>query len=349
MAASRDIPFALPQTEVVQKATLHLRYAFSPTLIPQMSHLNVYLNGALVATLPVPQKVENVQEGLKTDLPLPAELLVRNNVLRFEFIGHYTQQCEDPANTVLWGRVEANSGIEISGSLLPLADDLKILPLPFYDGAISSASASIPFAFTTDRPSDQAFQAAGILASWFGVLAKSRPLTFPVTKGGILPPGNVVVLVEGLSNLPAGIDLNGGGPTIAVRTNPVDPYGKVLIVAGDNADQLVTAARTVATGNMMLQGTTVHVGEYQLPRPREADDAPLWLKTDRISPFWDYSGNAELQSDGSGPLPVYLRLPPDLYYGDRQNIPLHMDYSLQCDSIGERIDAARDGQRSSGQ
>ena len=326
VAASREIPFALPQTEVVQKATLHLRYAFSPTLIPQMSHLNVYLNGALVATLPVPQKVDNVQEGLKTDLALPSELLVRNNVLRFEFIGHYTQQCEDPANTVLWGRVEATSGIEISGSLLPLADDLKILPLPFYDGAISSASASIPFAFTTDRPSNQAFQAAGILASWFGVLAKSRPLTFAVTKGTLLPPGNVVVLVEGLSNLPAGIDLSGGGPIIAVRTNPVDPYGKVLIVAGDNADQLVTAARSVATGNMMLQGTTVHVGEYQLPRPREADDAPLWLKADRISPFWDYSGNPQLQSDGSGPLPVYLRLPPDLYYGDRQNIPLHMDY-----------------------
>jgi len=325
VAASRDVPFSLPQTEVVQKATLHLNYAFSPGLIAQMSHLNVYLNGSLVSTLPVPAKIENVQDALKADIPLPSELLVRNNVMRLEFIGHYTQQCEDPANTVLWGRVENTSSIEVSGSLLPLADDLKILPLPFYDGAVSSASASIPFAIT-GSPSSKTLQAAGILASWFGVVAKSRPLTFPVSIGNTLPPGNVIVLAESYSNLPAGIDLQGGGPVIAVRTNPVDPYGKVLIVAGDDPDQLVTAARAVATGNMMLQGDTVRIRGYQLPQPRAADDAPLWLTTDRLSPFWDYSGNPELQSDGSGPLAVYLRLPPDLYYGDQANIPLHMDY-----------------------
>ncbi len=324
--ASRDIPFALPQTDVVQKATLHLRYAFSPSLIAQMSHLNVYLNGELVSTLPVPTKIEDVQEGLKADLPLPSELLVRNNVLRIGFIGHYTQQCEDPANTVLWSRVETSSSIEVSGSLLSLADDLKILPLPFYDGAISSDSASVPFAFTSSRPSNKAFQAAGIVASWFGVLAKSRPFTFPVTLGSTLPRGNVVVFVESASDLPAGIDLGAGGPSIAVRTNPVDPYGKVLIIAGDDADQLVTAARAVATGNLMLQGASIRIPNYQLPQPRKADDAPLWLKTDNISPFWDYSGNPQLQSDGSGPLPVYLRLPPDLYYGDQRDLPLHLDY-----------------------
>ncbi len=133
------------------------------------------------------------------------------------------------------------------------------------------------------------------------MVARSRPLTFPVTVGNTLPTGNVIVLVEGFANLPPGItDLGDSGPVIAVRTNPVDPYGKVLIVAGGDADQLLTAARAVATGNMMLQGTTNNIGDYQLPRPREADDAPLWLRTDKISPFWDYSGDPELQSDGSG-------------------------------------------------
>src|SRR5262249_47246438 len=102
--------------------------------------------------------------------------------------------------------------------------------------------------------------------------------------------------------------------------------GKILLVAGNDANQLVTAARALATGNMLLQGTTILVPEYHLPPARAADDAPLWLKTERISPFWDYSESPELQSDGSGPLAVYLRLPPDLYYGERQNIPLRMDY-----------------------
>ena len=326
VAASRNIPFSLPQTEIVQKATLHLRYSFSPGLISQLSHLNVFLNGTLVATLPMPQTIENVQDSLTAELPLPAELLVRNNVLGFEFIGHYTQRCEDPANTVLWSRVEDSSSIEVSGSLLSLADDLKILPLPFYDGAIGSASASIPFAFSSRQLTNEAIQAAGIVASWFGVVARSRHLKFPVTIGNTLSKGNVVIFAERYSDLPAGIDLGSGGPTVAVRTNPVDPFGKVLIIVGDNPDQLVTAARAIATGNKMLQGTTVHISGFELPEARQAGDAPLWMKTDRLSAFWDYSGDAELQSDGSGPLAVYLRVPPDLYYGDKQNLPLHVDY-----------------------
>jgi len=323
--ASRNIPFSLPQTQVVQEAKLNLRYSFSPALIPQMSHLSVFLNGTMIATLSMPPKTENVQDELSAKLPLPAELLVRDNVLAFQFVGHYTQSCEDPSNTVLWGRVEANSSIDLSGSLLALSDDLRILPLPFYDGQVSSSSASIPFVFA-ERPSSQALQAAGVVASWFGVNAKSRALQFPVTIGSPLPKGNVILFVENFANLPAGIEFNGGGPTIAVRTNPNDPYGKILVIAGDGAAQLLTAARTVALGNATLQGRTIHISDFQLPAAREADDAPLWMKTEKLSPFWDYSGNAELQSDGSAPLPVYMRIPPDLYYGDEENLELHMDY-----------------------
>jgi cellulose synthase (UDP-forming) len=330
--ASRNIPFSLPQTEVVRQAALKLQYAFSPGLIAQMSHLNVFLNGTLISTLPVPRNSGEMQSALNATIPLPADLLVRDNVLGFEFIGHYTQQCEDPANTVLWSRIENSTSIDLEGSLLPLADDLKILPLPFYDGAISSESATIPFAFAS-APSNQSLEAAGIVASWFGVQAKSRPLHFPVTTNGALPKGNVILFVQNSSDVPPGLDLNVAGPTVAVRTNPSDPYGKVLVIAGNDTGQLLTAARAVAIGNSLLQGRTSQISNLQLPAARQADDAPLWLRTDRISPFWDYSGNAALQSDGSGPLPVYLRIPPDLYYGDQKNLPLHLDYQYNAISL----------------
>src|SRR5262249_29701421 len=152
------------------------------------------------------------------------------------------------------------------------------------------------------QPTSTTLQAAGVLASWLGVLAKSHTLTMPVTVGSTVPKGNVILFVAKPSDLPAGLDLDVNGPTIAVRTNPSDPYGKVLVIAGSEADQLVTAARAIALQNAMLQGRTVHVSEFELPAPREADDAPLWLRTDRISPFWNYTDNAELRSDGSGPL-----------------------------------------------
>ena len=135
-----------------------------------------------------------------------------------------------------------------------------------------------------------------------------------------------ILFVENPSDLPPGMDLDVSGPTIAVRTNPSDPYGKVLVIAGADPTQLVTAARAIALQNAMLQGRTARVSDFELPSPREADDAPLWMSTERISPFWNYTDNAELRSDGSGPLAVYLRVPPDLYYGDRSTIPLDVDY-----------------------
>jgi cellulose synthase (UDP-forming) len=323
--ASRSIPFSLPQTQVAQQAKLNLKYSFSPSLLGQLSHLNVLLNGALIASLPVPAKTADVQDALSTSLTLPAELLTRNNVLGFQFIGHYTMSCEDPANSVLWGRVETNSNIEVSGSLLPLSDNLNMLPLPFYDESVGSTTASIPFAFAS-QPSRRALEAAGIVASWFGIRAKARALTFPVTVDGALPKGNVVLFVEEPSGMPTGLDLRGGGPVIAIRTNPNDPFGKVLIIAGDDGTQLVTAARSLALENNLLQGRTIQVSDFQLPPVRQADDAPLWLRTDRVSPFWNYSVDKALQSDGSGTLPVYVRIPPDLDFGGTSTLPLHLDY-----------------------
>ncbi len=331
VAASRKIPFSLPQNELVQQASLNLHYAFSPGLIPQMSHLSVILNGTLIATLPVPGDNGKMQNALSANIVLPETLLVRDNVLEFEFIGHYTQQCEDPANTVLWGRVENTSTVQLSGSLLPLADDLKILPLPFYDGAVSSQNVTIPFVFAAP-PKGEALTAAGVIASWFGATAKSRPLYFPVTVA-TLPKGNIVLFSENDSSLPPGLNLQTHGSSISVRTNPADPYGKVLIIAGDSPEHLLAAARALAIGSAVLQGATSQIGNLQLPAPRAADDAPLWIKTDRIVPFSDYPGLTQLQSDGSGPLPVYLRVPPDLYYGDKENLKLHMDYWYNAISL----------------
>ena len=168
VAASRDVAFALPQTEVPQHATLDLNYAFSPGLIPQISHLNVILNGVLVSSFPMPNTKNAPLDEMHATIDLPADLLVRKNVLTFEYVGHYTMQCEDPTNTTLWARVEDSSRIDISGVPLSLGSDLKLLPLPFYDGAVSSAVATIPVVFAS-RPSNRAMEAAGAVTSWFGV------------------------------------------------------------------------------------------------------------------------------------------------------------------------------------
>ncbi len=327
--SSQSMPLNLPYTQVVQQGTLHLRYVFSPGLIAALSHLNVLLNGTLVATLPAPSSTGGRESVLTASLQLPVDLLVRNNTLQFEFVLHYAQSCEDPDNPALRAHIDTNSSVELSGSLLPLADDLKQLPLPFYDSGASGGTAIVPIAFTR-QPGDQALTAAGIVASWLGVRAKSEAIEFPVSIGSQLPRGNAILFIDNPASIPAGLNLNVAGPVIEERKNPSDPFGKVLIVAGTDATQLMLAARALALDQATVQGPTFRVSDLSLPAPRKDDDAPLWLSTGETLPLWQYSDNPEIASQGSSPIPVYLRVPPDLYYGDRTLVALHLDYTYNA-------------------
>ncbi len=331
-----SIYFSLPQDEVAKQASLHLVVHFSPSLLPALSHLKLMLNGTLFATVSVPQSGASGSGGsgaaLATEVALPAELLVRNNELAFEFVGHYTEGCEDPLSTALWAQVDPSSAIAVAGVLLPLADDLRNLPLPFFDAKLSKPPV-IPVMFATP-PSLSGLEAAGVVTSWLGALADYRPMRFPVSVG-TLPPGNVVLIAEDGNALPPGLNLAASNaPTVAVRTNPVDPYGKVLIVTGGDARQTLEAAQAVATGWPGLEGATATINEMHLPAKNRADDAPRWQEPgDRVK-LVNFTTPQELEGDGSGPLAAYYRVPPDLYYGDKQNVLLHLDYRYNSVPIG---------------
>ena len=132
------------------------------------------------------------------------------------------------------------------------------------------------------------------MASWFGLLARSRPLSFPVTIGETLPKGNVIVFVEHASALHLCLAVDINGPTVAVRTNPSDPYGKVLVIAGSDAAQMLNAARAITLGKALLQGRTAEIDSFELPPPRTADDAPLWMRTDRPVPNFGLCGRSRV-------------------------------------------------------
>ncbi|HUB19277.1 MAG TPA: UDP-forming cellulose synthase catalytic subunit [Acidobacteriaceae bacterium] len=327
------IYFAIPQNEVVRQASMHLYYHFSPSLIPAQSQLKLILNGTPFATLAVPQTPTN-GAVIQSDVVVPADLLVRNNQLTFEFIGHYAATCEDPTNSALWAHVDTNTTIALSGDLLPLANDLKFLPLPFFDAQLAQPPV-IPVVFGA-APSLRGLEAAGVVTSWFGVLGDYRSMRFPVSVG-TLPPGNVVLIAENTAALPPGLNLASvDAPTLAVRTNPVDPYGKVLIVTGADADQTLQAAQALATGWPGLEGATAAVTQFSLPAKSSPDDAPRWRVADDHGhvPIW--TGPAEaLQGDGNAPLVAYYKIPPDLFFQDaQQNVRLHLDYRYNAVPIG---------------
>jgi cellulose synthase (UDP-forming) len=324
--SSHSIYFTLPQTHVARTAKIHLYYAFSPSLLPQLSHIKLIMNGTLFATVqPTPGQVggSSSQEA-EAEFTIPSELLVHNNALTIQFIGHYTMVCEDPSNTTLWSRVHRNTYLDIQGDLLPLADDLKQLPMPFLDPAVIQP-LSIPVVFAS-APSLRAIQAAGVVTSYFGMISENRPVRFPVRIGQI-PMGNAIVISDSSSNLPEGLNLTGiSSPTVAMRNNPNDPYSKILVIAGADSDQLLRAAQAVALHSDMLAGAQTTIDSLKLPDKQQPDGAPRWARTDQTIALWDYATADQLQGDGSSPLNVYFRIPPDIFYSERPNAVLRLAY-----------------------
>jgi len=380
--AYRPVYFSLPLDELVRTATMKIRYQFSPGLLAGISHLNVSLNGTLVATLPVVAASNDTvqQKGLtavqkaaanpldtaragernsldtarageqssllEATLTLPADRLLRSNQLTFEFIGHYTLECEDSSNSTLWTHIDSSSTLELAGSLLPLKNDLNLLPLPFYDAAVDLHPV-VPIVFLS-HPTPKAMRAAGIIASWFGILADERPVRFPVSFG-VIPTGNAIVIAENPREIPASLDFPAAsGPTIAMRTNPADPDAKVLLVTGESGDDLLTAVLALALERNLFQGDQVRIPNLTLPGPRKPDDAPRWLSTDRDKaanfgqiaqsgdqpgrPPGDQTGDLpgdlplDAQGDGSVPHDIHMRIPPDLYFDQIENLAFHLSY-----------------------
>lgn len=171
------------------------------------------------------------------------------------------------------------------------------------------------------------------MASWFGVLGSARPVRFSVSVGQV-PQGNVVVFASGpaRSSFPSVLPV---GASLSLKQNPSDATGSALIVSGDDAAQLLAAARSLsllkgsartAMGEgSALQGDTLQVKDFSLPAERKPDDAPRWMPTDRLVSLANYGAQAGMQSDGTNPVPVYFRVAPDLYYGENQNLQLHLN------------------------
>ena len=181
----------------------------------------------------------------------------------------------------------------------------------------------------------KAVQAAGIVTSYFGMISENRPVRFPVHIGAI-PPGNAILIAEDPSSLPAVLNLSGvTSPTVAMRDNPNDLFSKLLIITGGSADDLIKAAQAVALHSEMLDGPQAAIEGVTLPGKQAPDGAPRWARTDQTIALWDYASAEQMQGDGTAPLNVYFRIPPDIYYAtEGPNTKLHVVYRYNSVPIG---------------
>lgn len=319
------IEFGVRSDEVVTQSTLNLQYTPSPSLIPVQSHLKVFLNDQLMGV----QTIEKDQLGKPNQLKMAIDprYISDFNRIRLEFVGHYQNVCENPANSTLWLEVGKGSSLSLTVQKLPLSNDLAHFPVPFFD-ARDSRPLTLPMVFSA-APNAGEQQAAAILASWFGVKAQWRGQTFPVLYNQ-LPDSHAVVFATNdhrpdfLRDLPPV-----KGPTVQMVSQPNNPYVKMLLVLGRDDKDLVTAAKGIAQGNLLFRGSNVSVDNVEQLNPRQPYDAPNWVRTDRPMNFGELKQYAEqLQGNGIEPNPITLNmnLPPDLFLINSHGIDMRLKY-----------------------
>ncbi|EKM95050.1 cellulose synthase regulator protein [Stutzerimonas degradans] len=326
---AEQVEFGLRHDRIATAATLHLDYTPSPALLPVLSHLRVYLNDELMGTLPITQ--EQIGQRVRKELTLDPRLLGDFNRVRVEFVGHYSDICEDPAHSGLWLNLGRQSRVSLDEQALDVTGDLAWFPLPFFDER-DTQQLNIPVVFT-GAPTLGEQRAAGILASYFGSLAAWRSATFPVLFDTLpataeRPQPALVFATNDRRPSFLAEHPKADGPTVELIDHPQNRYSKLLLVSGRNDDDLVIAATALALDRGQLRGNRIRLDQVEPPL-RKPYDAPNWIRTDRavqLSELIDYP--QQLQVSGLQPYPITLdiNLPPDLFVWRNQGIPLQTRY-----------------------
>lgn len=324
--SSDTIVLGAKSDELVTRAVLRLNYTYSPSLIPMESHLKIIINDEVAHVLPVTK--ENLGRNITETLEINPKLFTNLTRIKFQFIGHYTHDCEDPLHTSLWMEIGGSSQLELTILPLALKNDLALLPEPFFNARDFNTRLTVPFVFSA-APEKATLNAAGILSSWFGKLAAWRGARFPA-KLDVLPPGHAVVFVTSkdrpsfLKDYP---EIT--GPALEMMTNPADNHSKLLLILGRNGEDHKVAAQALVLGNAALAGSRASVRDIRQEPPRQPYDAPKWARMDRPMKFGELVASAQdLQVSGYAPQPIRipLRVPPDLFTWRSAGIPVTLKY-----------------------
>lgn len=344
-AADGQADFTVRRDEVVTRATLDLDFTPSPSLLPLISQVKVYLNDELMGVTALTK--EQMGERTHARIELDPRYAKDFNRIKVSFVGHYQKVCENPASDTLWLNVNRDSKLSLQLQTLPVRNELSFFPMPFLDMR-DNGKLILPMVFSGAVPLEQQ-QAAAVLASWFGTRAQWRGQHFPVLINR-LPDRNGVIFATNdarpdfLADYP-----EVKGPTIDMISSPDNPYVKLLLILGRDQQDLLTAVSGLARGEVLLRGQSVRVDEVKPLAPRQPYDAPNWVRLDRKMRFdelTEYPGQLQATGRRLWPMSLTLRLPPDLYLLGESGIRTELKYHHSAPTLrdGSRLDVAVNGQ-----
>lgn len=341
-----SVGFGIRRDEQVESARLQLQFTLSPSLLADLSHLKVSFNDQLIQTIVLPK--ERLGQPHQVELNINPAYFADYNRLQFQFIGHYTLDCEDPDHSSLWAEISGDSTLDLRLRRLPLKTDLGLLPAPFFDPRDGRrVDVAVVYGLA---PGVGELKAAGAIAGWMGALAAYRGNRFFVHENQ-LPLGSAIVIASNahrpdfLNDLPEVEQ-----PTLSIMEHPEIAGAKLLLVLGKDEAQVEQAAQALVLDQAALSGRTLQVTQFQAPQPRKAYDAPRWVSSQRVVPLGELVERPdELQLRGTSlydTIRINARMAPDLFTWNARGVPLHLQYRYTPTPLSDRgaLNVAVNGQ-----
>jgi hypothetical protein len=314
--------FTLPGDRVVVKAQLLLKIHVSSALVDGQHYLNVMLNGQPLAQLPLSQASDDVTSF---SLDIPAPMLVSTNSLSVSLENGKTLQCEADSDRRYRLTIQPDSRIEYQGLRLDTAPDLSRFPWPFID-PLEMGRQQVAIAFTR-APSQDILSAASLVSSFLGYHADYKDINLPVSLGE-LPQSNAIVFAHPGDAI-GGLQIpQEKGGSLRITDNPLNPVYKLLVVSGQNLDELKRAAYALTHAKLPTGGKLAAIPAQRIPA-RQPYDAPRWVDTHRpVALSTLVADDARLSVHGLSheTIRVAFRAAPDLFLWDGDTIPVHLGY-----------------------
>lgn len=199
--------FTVKPDEVVTSGELTLNFTVSPSMLANVTQLNIFLNGELQQTAALSAKQIGKPQSLIFNLDSKSFRTGQNQV-RVEFVGHYQTVCENASNPSLWMDIAPESELALNKAFVRLPNDLSQFPAPFISEGNSGQNTTLPIVFA-QQPTDKEATAAAIVAGYTGSLSQWGKAEFPVYFGEVPAKGHFVVFATNerkpafLSELPA--------------------------------------------------------------------------------------------------------------------------------------------------
>lgn len=316
------INFTLPLDQVVTSARLVLHLNVSPAIAEHNATLQLMLNGQALGSVPLGSAGD---DDSRFQLDVPAPLLVSVNNLSFKINNIDNMVCQRDSKGEYRVTILPDSHFELEGQPLNIGNDISNFPRPFFD-SMQMSPTIVSFSFPEQLSNDEV-SAAALLASWLGIQADYRGISFDA-QHNVLPEKNGILIGHPGDKIGGIVLPDSDKPLIQYIDNPANPAYKLLLVVGKDQAALRMAAWRLTQGEFQQQTPSMVVETSAIPVSKPYD-APRWIPTDRPVKLSELlRKDQSLTSTGiwHEPLNIAFRAAPDLFLWDGGSIPMHINY-----------------------